>query len=75
MRWATLAEKDTRRGTEMKGNYLRIGLIFSFMVGSGIGAVLFIKYQYWGFALPIAIAGYATYKANRRAAGEAPAVT
>ncbi|MBN8540870.1 MAG: DUF1275 domain-containing protein [Deltaproteobacteria bacterium] len=70
MRWATLSEKDTRRGSEMKGNFLRIGLIFSFMVGSGIGAVLFIRYQYWGFSLPIAIAGYATYKANRRAAGD-----
>lgn len=66
MRWATLSKKDDRKPAEMRGNLLRIGLIVSFMFGSGIGAVLFIRYQYWGFLLPIAIAAYATYMADRR---------
>jgi uncharacterized membrane protein YoaK (UPF0700 family) len=70
MRWATLSRKDSRRSGEMRGNFLRIGLIFSFMVGSGVGAVLFLRYQYWGFGLPVAIAAYATYMAYRRAAGD-----
>jgi hypothetical protein len=33
--------------------------IFAFMLGSGIGAVLFLRYQYVAFLLPGAITFYA----------------
>lgn len=56
---------DLKRGTEqyafeMKANILRAGTIFSFMLGSFLGALLFLKVSYFGFALPTALAIYAT---------------
>lgn len=60
IRSASLPETDARKPAEMKANYLRMGTIVSFMVGSGVGAAIFLRAQYIGFLLPAFIAAYAT---------------
>lgn len=40
---------------EVKANWLRLGIILFFIQGSAIGGVLFLKYQYSGFYLPVLI--------------------
>jgi uncharacterized membrane protein YoaK (UPF0700 family) len=64
VRWATYSRKDARRKLEMRGNVFRIGLIVSFIIGSAVGAVLYVKFHYWGFVLPVLLAAYATYRAR-----------
>jgi uncharacterized membrane protein YoaK (UPF0700 family) len=59
IRAASLTEGDSRRGHEYRANLLRLGTIFSFMVGSAIGAVLYLEHGYAGFILPTVLAGYA----------------
>ena len=49
---------------EIRANYLRVGTIFSFMVGSAVGATLFVRYQYLGFLLPMSVACYAMVVAH-----------
>lgn len=63
MRWATHQEGSAEREQELRSNTLRIATIFSFMFGSGVGSILFLKFHYWGFSLPILIALYATLTA------------
>lgn len=46
---------------EARANYLRIGSIISFIVGSAIGALIFIKVGYKGFVLSGLIASYAAW--------------
>jgi uncharacterized membrane protein YoaK (UPF0700 family) len=48
---------------EVRANWLRAGTIFSFYSGSVIGAVLFLRIQYYGFYLPAAVAFYGLYQA------------
>lgn len=64
MRWAAMDSRDPEKKRELQANFLRIGLIVSFMIGSGVGAVLYINFHYWGFLLPIAISLYAMQKAR-----------
>lgn len=42
---------------EGKANLMRLGLIMFFILGSVIGAYLFHRYQYAGFALPVLTSG------------------
>ena len=51
---------DPKRLHEVRANWLRMGTILSFMIGSASGALLYLQYRYWGFLLPVAIAVYAT---------------
>jgi uncharacterized membrane protein YoaK (UPF0700 family) len=50
---------------ERKSNFLRVLTIFSFFFGSLIGAVLFIRLEYWGFLLPAILAFYCAWDARR----------
>lgn len=59
IRAASLKSDDPRKPTESKANSLRIGTIVSFMIGSALGAALFMSQKYLGFFLPAAIAFYA----------------
>lgn len=60
IRAASLRGGDKRKSAEMKANWLRVGTVTSFMVGSGVGATMFIRTGYIGFMLPAGIALYAT---------------
>ena len=42
---------------ETKANMMRAGIISFFIIGSIAGAAVFLKYKYWGFALPALISG------------------
>jgi uncharacterized membrane protein YoaK (UPF0700 family) len=68
IRAASIHETDERRRFEIKANLLRVGTIISFMVGSAIGAVLYLEHGYAGFVLPSVIAGYAILMALRDSA-------
>jgi uncharacterized membrane protein YoaK (UPF0700 family) len=50
---------------EARANYLRIGSILAFVVGSAIGAWIFITFGYKGFILPGLIASYAAWHGKR----------
>ncbi len=50
---------------EARANYLRIGSILSFVVGSAIGAWIFIKVGYKGFVLSGMIASYAAWHGRK----------
>lgn len=49
---------------EVRANWLRVGTIGSFILGSVAGAVLFIHLKYLGFLLPAVIAFYAFLQAR-----------
>lgn len=72
MRWAAHKAGSAGREQEFRANSLRMATIVAFMFGSGVGAVLFIKYHYWGFSLPILIALYATLTAANVIPSEVP---
>jgi uncharacterized membrane protein YoaK (UPF0700 family) len=59
IRAASLDDRDQRRRWEVKANFLRLGTITSFMIGSAVGADLYLVYGYAGFILPAMIALYA----------------
>lgn len=65
IRALSIGYHDERAVVEKKANWLRVGTILFYMVGSGIGAMLFLNFQYFGFMLPSAIALYATLVAFR----------
>lgn len=48
-----------------KKNSMRMGTIFSFFLGSAVGASLFLTYGYAGFLLPSLMATYSTYVASQ----------
>lgn len=50
---------------EARANYLRIGSILSFILGSGVGAWVFIKVGYKGFILSGLIASYAAWHGRK----------
>ena len=56
---ALLLQKDSvRYQDEIRAVSLRAGIITTFALGSAVGAVLFIHFQYLGFLLPASIALY-----------------
>lgn len=65
VRVASLGMRSSRVAAEIDAIWARIGSIFSFMIGSGIAAVLYLKIGYLGFVLPAGIALYATVVAFR----------
>lgn len=50
---------------EARANWMRVGTITSFAVGSFVGAFLFLKLKYLGFLLPAAIAFYGVLQGRR----------
>lgn len=64
MRAASLPATHPDRVIETHNNWLRIGTVLAFMVGSAVGASLFLKQGYLGFLLPSAIAFYAMVVAH-----------
>ncbi len=50
---------------EVRANYLRIGSIVSFILGSALGAAVFLKLGYFGFFLPAAISFYAAWHGRK----------
>lgn len=50
---------------EIRANYLRFGSIASFIVGSAIGAWVFVQYGYLGFILSGIMASYAAWHGRR----------
>lgn len=57
--------KKERYQKELWANQLRAGSIFSFVLGSAIGAFVFLKYGYNGFFLPALIAVYAAWHGRK----------
>ncbi len=49
------------RNEEIKANWMRIGIISSFILGSWISASIFIYAQYGGFIIPLIICALLTY--------------
>lgn len=50
------SHKIQPRENEIQANWMRIGLISSFIAGSLVSAFIFLRIQYWGFLIPSAIA-------------------
>lgn len=57
--------KSTSLQTEVRANYLRIGSILSFVLGSALGATVFLGVGFKGFLLPAAIASYAAWHGRK----------
>lgn len=53
--------KQSQLQTELRANYLRIGSIAAFILGSAVGAWVFIRFGYKGFILPGFISVYAAW--------------
>jgi uncharacterized membrane protein YoaK (UPF0700 family) len=64
-RIAFAAEGRFMTAQERKLNLLRVGSIFSFVVGSALGAFVFLRFGYNGFLLPAAISAYAALFGRR----------
>lgn len=52
---------------EVRANYLRMGSILSFIIGSAVGALVFVKLGYKGFILPGLISTYAAWHGRKAA--------
>ena len=65
VRWQGLPVKDPRRQTERRLASLRLGSIIAFMMGSMVGALVYIHWQYAGFFLPALLGLYVTIVAAR----------
>lgn len=57
--------KTEQIANEQKANYLRLGSIFSFVIGSAVGSLVFIKFGYRGFILPALISCYACWEGGK----------
>ncbi len=57
VRIASKPEGHPLRIQEAKATGMRIGIIVSFTFGSWMGASLYLKYQYYGFLIPLLITG------------------
>ncbi|MGE3262736.1 MAG: YoaK family protein [Bacteriovoracia bacterium] len=57
--------KEPRLRAELRANYLRIGSIIAFIIGSAIGAWIFLKLGYRGFILPGLISVYASWHGKK----------
>jgi uncharacterized membrane protein YoaK (UPF0700 family) len=51
----TTGRTQAVRTNEARVNWMRIGIIFSFALGSTVSAFIYYRYQYWGFLTPAAI--------------------
>lgn len=60
-RMLTFTPHDDVYRRERVANLLRLGTVLSFIVGSEVGAILFIALGYRGFFVPAAIAAYAAW--------------
>ncbi|AZZ37630.1 DUF1275 domain-containing protein [Bdellovibrio sp. qaytius] len=56
---------NEQKSLENRANLLRIGTIFSFILGSFVGAFIFMRLQYKGFIFPMALSIYFSYVAYR----------
>jgi uncharacterized membrane protein YoaK (UPF0700 family) len=54
----SISKTTTRYQDEVRALKLRIGAIFSFILGSAVGAELYIRYEYLGFLFPAALVLY-----------------
>lgn len=61
----TLSQKNKTTDDDWRANYLRIGSIISFIIGSAIGAWFFLKLGYLGFLIPALIAAYAAWHGHK----------
>ncbi len=52
IRILTHSHKLQTRGHELIANFMRVGLIVSFISGSLVGAGLYLRFSYWGLVLP-----------------------
>lgn len=59
VRLFTCRKNHEQRTREWHVNELRLTTLLGFMLGSWIGACLFLNFHYLGFLLPAALAGYA----------------
>ncbi|HRK07453.1 MAG TPA: YoaK family protein [Pseudobdellovibrionaceae bacterium] len=66
VRWWALPSQDARRETEKRVAVLRLGSILSFMLGSTVGAFVYLRWQYAGFFLPALLGLYVTSIAARQ---------
>lgn len=57
--------KQNQLQAELRSNYLRIGSIASFIIGSAVGAWIFIKFGYKGFSVPAVISLYAAWHGKK----------
>lgn len=57
--------KQERHQAELRANYLRIGSVVSFIIGSSIGAWVFLMLGYKGFLLPAIISVYAAWHGKK----------
>lgn len=57
--------KDNQLSSEIRANYLRIGSIAAFILGSALGALIFINFGYKGFILPGLISLYAAWHGRK----------
>ena len=64
-RLLTLRRSDRSFAEEWLANGLRAGTVFAFIVGSAVGAALFMSLQYRGFLIPAAISCYAAWHGRR----------
>lgn len=56
---------EEQKTLEKNANLFRLGTIFSFILGSLGGAVVYVRFQYVGFAFPMLLAIYFSYVANK----------
>lgn len=61
----TLGSQSSSFGKEVRANYLRLGSIVSFVIGSAVGAWIFIHVGYKGFIVSGMIATYAAWHGRR----------
>ncbi len=56
IRIATQSHKIQPRENEIRANWMRFGLILSFILGSLVSSYAYLHIHYWGFLIPAAIA-------------------
>lgn len=64
-RFFALDLKEARLQAELRANYLRMGSIIAFVLGSAVGAAVFMKFGYKGFVLPGLISVYAAWHGKK----------
>ncbi|MDZ4661009.1 MAG: YoaK family protein [Pseudomonadota bacterium] len=57
--------KRNHLNTELRANYLRLGSIIAFIIGSAVGAWIFLRFGYGGFILPGLISTYAAWHGKK----------
>lgn len=57
--------KDHAKKNEIRANFLRVGSILSFIIGSALGAWIFMSIGFKGFLLPAAVALYAAWHGRK----------